>query len=76
MMLSIGLYGLLCAKYCYFGVADRADKAKGMYEKLLSHPNPRVSKKARQFMFSFQVTLTPTKVSYLMISFQFSAQGT
>lgn len=56
MMLSIGLYGLMCAKYCYFGVVDRADRAKGMYEKLLSHPNPRVSKKARQFMFSFQVT--------------------
>nr|VDC80177.1 unnamed protein product [Brassica rapa] len=51
---NIGLYGLLCAKYCYFGVVDRTDKAKGMYEKLLSHPNPRVSKKARQFMFSFQ----------------------
>ncbi|KAL0710962.1 hypothetical protein Bca4012_017940 [Brassica carinata] len=32
----------------------KADKARGMYEKLLSHPNPRVSKKARQFMFSFQ----------------------
>ncbi|CAG7880797.1 hypothetical protein IGI04_010601 [Brassica rapa subsp. trilocularis] len=32
----------------------KTDKAKGMYEKLLSHPNPRVSKKARQFMFSFQ----------------------
>ncbi|EFH57123.1 hypothetical protein ARALYDRAFT_344420 [Arabidopsis lyrata subsp. lyrata] len=27
---------------------------KRMYEKLLSHPNPRVSKKARQLMFSFQ----------------------
>jgi hypothetical protein len=25
-----------------------------MYEKLISHPNPGVSKKARQFMFSFQ----------------------
>ncbi|CAA7052083.1 unnamed protein product [Microthlaspi erraticum] len=32
----------------------KEDKARGMYEKLLSHPNPRVSKKARQFMFSFQ----------------------
>ncbi|EOA27149.1 hypothetical protein CARUB_v10023248mg [Capsella rubella] len=32
----------------------KANKARGMYEKLLSHPNPRVSKKARQFMFSFQ----------------------
>ncbi|XP_010512984.1 PREDICTED: uncharacterized protein LOC104788918 [Camelina sativa] len=32
----------------------KEDKARGMYEKLLSHPNPGVSKKARQFMFSFQ----------------------
>ncbi|VVB02645.1 unnamed protein product [Arabis nemorensis] len=32
----------------------KEDKARGMYEKLLSHPNPKVSKKARQFMFSFQ----------------------
>lgn len=28
-----------------------------MYEKLQSHPNAQVSKKARQFMFSFQVTV-------------------
>lgn len=26
-----------------------------MYERLQNHPNPKVSKKARQFMFSFQV---------------------
>ncbi|CAN8287244.1 unnamed protein product [Cochlearia groenlandica] len=32
----------------------KEDKARGMYEKLISHPNPRVSKKAKQFMFSFQ----------------------
>ncbi|KGN51107.1 uncharacterized protein LOC101215292 [Cucumis sativus] len=33
---------------------SRPDVAREMYEKLKSHPNPRVSKKARQFMFSFQ----------------------
>ncbi|PKI64698.1 hypothetical protein CRG98_014914 [Punica granatum] len=32
----------------------RRDQARSMYEKLQSHPNPTVSKKARQFMFSFQ----------------------
>ncbi|XP_060217493.1 uncharacterized protein LOC132644864 isoform X1 [Lycium barbarum] len=32
----------------------RSSEARSMYEKLQSHPNPRVSKKARQFMFSFQ----------------------
>ncbi|AEC09583.1 cytochrome C oxidase subunit [Arabidopsis thaliana] len=32
----------------------KTDKARRMYEKLISHPNPGVSKKARQFMFSFQ----------------------
>lgn len=34
---------------------DRSNEARSMYEKLLSHPNPKVSKKARQFMYSFQV---------------------
>ncbi|XP_008465728.1 uncharacterized protein LOC103503340 [Cucumis melo] len=33
---------------------SRPDEAREMYEKLQSHPNPRVSKKARQFVFSFQ----------------------
>ncbi|KAH0730813.1 hypothetical protein KY289_002001 [Solanum tuberosum] len=33
---------------------DRSNEARSMYEKLQSHPNPGVSKKARQFMFSFQ----------------------
>ncbi|KAM3265508.1 putative protein isoform X1 [Capsicum annuum] len=32
----------------------RSDEARSMYEKLQSHPNPGVSKKARQFVFSFQ----------------------
>ncbi|OIT07116.1 PREDICTED: uncharacterized protein LOC109226185 [Nicotiana attenuata] len=32
----------------------RSDEARLMYEKLQSHPNGQVSKKARQFMFSFQ----------------------
>lgn len=33
---------------------NRSEKARVMYEKLQSHPNAQVSKKARQFMFSFQ----------------------
>ncbi|XP_024988962.1 uncharacterized protein LOC112523548 isoform X1 [Cynara cardunculus var. scolymus] len=33
---------------------NRSDEARVMYEKLQSHPNVRVSKKARQFVFSFQ----------------------
>ncbi|KAL8061919.1 hypothetical protein ABFX02_02G113900 [Erythranthe guttata] len=33
---------------------NRSDEARVMYEKLQSHPNPRVSKKARQFVFGFQ----------------------
>lgn len=32
----------------------RPEEARVMYEKLQSHPNAEVSKKARQFMFSFQ----------------------
>ncbi|KAF5742431.1 hypothetical protein HS088_TW09G00479 [Tripterygium wilfordii] len=33
---------------------NRSNEARIMYEKLRSHPNAEVSKKARQFMFSFQ----------------------
>ncbi|KAL4586295.1 hypothetical protein LXL04_010931 [Taraxacum kok-saghyz] len=33
---------------------NRSDEARVMYEKLQSHPNACVSKKARQFVFSFQ----------------------
>ncbi|EEF49596.1 uncharacterized protein LOC8270916 [Ricinus communis] len=33
---------------------SRQNEAQAMYEKLQSHPNAKVSKKARQFMFSFQ----------------------
>ncbi|XP_018807824.1 uncharacterized protein LOC108981190 [Juglans regia] len=33
---------------------SRPNEARSMYEKLQSHPNVQVSKKARQFMFSFQ----------------------
>ncbi|KAH1220086.1 hypothetical protein GmHk_12G033841 [Glycine max] len=33
---------------------SRSNETRGMYEKLKSHPNPKVSKKARQFMYSFQ----------------------
>ncbi|XVF24215.1 hypothetical protein REPUB_Repub13aG0108500 [Reevesia pubescens] len=32
----------------------RPNEARIMYEKLQSHPNPKVGKKARQFMFSFK----------------------
>ncbi|ONK63521.1 uncharacterized protein A4U43_C07F16080 [Asparagus officinalis] len=32
----------------------RSSEARAMYEKLQSHPNVQVSKKARQFVFSFQ----------------------
>lgn len=37
-------------------LVGRRSQARSMYEKLQSHPNPKVSKKARQFLFSFQVT--------------------
>ncbi|KAF5761727.1 hypothetical protein HanXRQr2_Chr16g0768391 [Helianthus annuus] len=33
---------------------NRSNEARAMYEKLQSHPNVGVSKKARQFVFSFQ----------------------
>ncbi|KAK1425335.1 hypothetical protein QVD17_20686 [Tagetes erecta] len=33
---------------------NRSNEARAMYEKLQSHPNVVVSKKARQFVFSFQ----------------------
>ncbi|XP_004301499.1 PREDICTED: uncharacterized protein LOC101310425 isoform X1 [Fragaria vesca subsp. vesca] len=33
---------------------SRTKEARNMYERLQSHPTARVSKKARQFMFSFQ----------------------
>lgn len=36
-------------------VVCRPNEARVMYEKLQSHPNAQVSKKARQYMFSFQV---------------------
>lgn len=48
----------------------RSDEARAMYEKLQSHPTARVSKRARQFMFSFQAmeklkvqTFTVTRVT-------------
>ncbi|KAK7257975.1 hypothetical protein RIF29_32331 [Crotalaria pallida] len=33
---------------------NRSKEARSMYEKLQSHPNAKVNKKARQFMYSFQ----------------------
>ncbi|KAG8391151.1 hypothetical protein BUALT_Bualt01G0158000 [Buddleja alternifolia] len=33
---------------------NRSNEARMMYEKLQSHPSPKVSKKARQFVFGFQ----------------------
>lgn len=35
---------------------DRSNVARVMYEKLQSHPKVEVNKKARDFMFSFQVS--------------------
>ncbi|XP_068660754.1 uncharacterized protein [Aristolochia californica] len=45
---------------------SRPDEARVMYEKLQSHPNSQVSKKARQFMFSFQAMdkMKVTRSSY------------
>lgn len=37
-------------------MVDRSDEARVVYEKLQTHPNDLVRKKARQFMFGFQVT--------------------
>lgn len=37
------------------GMIARPNEARTMYEKLQSHPNAKVSKRAAQFMFSFQV---------------------
>lgn len=39
-------------------IIDRPNEARAVYEKLQSHPNVKVSKIARQFMFSFQVINT------------------
>ncbi|KAK7814293.1 hypothetical protein CFP56_003351 [Quercus suber] len=38
----------------YEKVMDKLNEARLMYEKLQSHPNAQVNKKARQFVFSFQ----------------------
>ncbi|KAJ9685481.1 hypothetical protein PVL29_017499 [Vitis rotundifolia] len=35
-------------------MVDRPDEARVMYERLQTHPNALVSKKARQFIFGFQ----------------------
>lgn len=52
---------------------SRPSEARVMYEKLQSHPNPRVSKKAKQFIFGFQAmemmkvkssTLSPASTDY------------
>ncbi|XP_059651950.1 uncharacterized protein LOC132299400 isoform X2 [Cornus florida] len=52
---------------------SRANEAQVMYERLQSHPNVKVSKKARQFMFGFQAMemmkvrdsyLSPLKMGY------------
>ena len=37
-------------------MVDKPDEARVIYERLQTHPNALVSKKARQFMFEFQVT--------------------
>ncbi|KAF2323783.1 hypothetical protein GH714_036900 [Hevea brasiliensis] len=49
------LHGLAALQWsiCYDSL-NRPNEARAMYEKLQSHPNAKVSKKARQFLFSFQ----------------------
>lgn len=49
------LYGLAALQWsiCQDSL-NRPNEARGMYEKLQSHPNPQVSKKARQMNFGFQ----------------------
>ncbi|KAI4372848.1 hypothetical protein MLD38_011032 [Melastoma candidum] len=49
------LYGLAALQWsiCQDSLA-RPSEARIMYEKLQSHPNARITKKARQFMFSFE----------------------
>ncbi|XP_050234248.1 uncharacterized protein LOC126682568 [Mercurialis annua] len=53
------LHGLAALQWsiCQDSISSLADgrkEAQSMYEKLQSHPNAKVSKKARQFLFSFQ----------------------
>ncbi|XP_027163200.1 uncharacterized protein LOC113763564 [Coffea eugenioides] len=68
------LYGLAALQWsiCQDSL-DRSNEARGMYEKLQSHPNPQVSKKARQMNFGFQAmemmkvtnsTLSPKNTGY------------
>ncbi|KAK4548405.1 hypothetical protein RGQ29_032795 [Quercus rubra] len=38
----------------YLSRLTQSNEARLMYEKLQSHPNAQVNKKARQFVFSFQ----------------------
>lgn len=49
------LYGLAALQWsiCQDSLTRR-NEARAIYEKLQSHPNPQVSKKARHLMFSFQ----------------------
>ncbi|KAF3437462.1 hypothetical protein FNV43_RR20215 [Rhamnella rubrinervis] len=55
MMFQSELHGLAALQWsiCQDSLS-RPNEARVMYEKLQSHPNAQVSKKARQFMFSFQ----------------------
>ncbi|KAH7528057.1 uncharacterized protein LOC107417758 [Ziziphus jujuba] len=55
MMFQSELYGLAALQWsiCQDSLR-RSNEARMMYEKLQSHPNAQVSKKARQFTFSFQ----------------------
>lgn len=55
MMFKSELYGLAALQWsiCQDSL-HRTKEARIMYEKLQSHPNALVSKRARQFMFSFQ----------------------
>ncbi|KAH6824588.1 cytochrome C oxidase subunit [Perilla frutescens var. hirtella] len=55
MVFKSELHGLAALQWsvCQDSLS-RTNEARVMYEKLQSHPSPRVSKKARQFYFSFQ----------------------
>ncbi|KAL0911012.1 hypothetical protein M5K25_019111 [Dendrobium thyrsiflorum] len=65
-----GGFGVKCRGMRKFLV--RPNEARIMYEKLKSHPNAEISKKARQFVFSFQAmemmkvkdTSLPRKTGY------------
>lgn len=61
---------LVCLRNSFLGLdVGRSDEAKVKYEKLVSHPNGAIRKKARQFLFGFKVLpLIALKVSSFLKS--------